>query len=229
MVQKEAGLMETAQLPPTIRKIIESRTGDAVFVVAPDYHIVYWDSQAEFFTGIKAEDALDKPCYEVVLGERESGERFCSWGCSVMRMSQEGRPVTSYDMQVSSPSGGKRWVNVSTLSLDDEDGTYIVHLMRDSQETHDTLDLARNLIRLSKKGDQKAAPLTGRRDLPALTARQLEMLSHLSEGKSVKEIRTELHLSEATVRNHIRSVLQALGAHSQLEALARARELGILK
>ena len=221
--------MATAQLPQTVQKIIESRTGDAVFVVAPDYRIAYWDSKSEFFTGIMAEDAVGKPCYDVVLGEREGGERFCSWGCSVMRMSQEGRPVTSYDMQVHSPSGGKRWVNVSTLSIDDEGGTYIVHLMRDAQKTHETLDMARNLIRLSKKNDVKASTLTERRDLPALTARQLEMLEHLSEGKSVKEIRTELHLSEATVRNHIRSVLQALGAHSQLEALARARDLGILR
>jgi DNA-binding NarL/FixJ family response regulator len=88
--------------------------------------------------------------------------------------------------------------------------------------------MARNLIQLSKKNDGNAPTLTQRRDLPALTARQLEMLEHLSEGKSVKEIRTELHLSEATVRNHVRSVLQALGVHSQLEALARAREIGIL-
>lgn len=221
--------MATAQLPQTVQKIIETRTGDAVFVVAPDYRIAYWDTRSEFFTGIMAEDAVGKHCYEVVLGEREGGERFCSWGCSVMRMSQEGRPVTSYDMQVRSPSGGKRWVNVSTLSIDDEGGTYIVHLMRDAQKTHETLDMARNLINLSKKNDVKATTLTERRDLPALTARQLEMLEHLSEGKSAKEIRTELHLSEATVRNHIRSVLQALGAHSQLEALARARDLGILK
>lgn len=220
--------METAQLPQTIQRIIESRTGDAVFVVAPDYHIAYWDSQAEFFTGIKDEDAVGKPCYEVVLGEREDGERFCSWGCSVMRMSQEGRPVTSYDMQVHSPSGGKRWVNVSTLSIDSEDGVYVVHLMRDSHGAHETLEMARDIIKLSKKNDGNATTPVDHRDLSALTARQLEMLEHLSEGKSVKEIKAELHLSEATVRNHIRSVLQALNAHSQLEALARARELGIL-
>lgn len=218
----------TAQLPQTIQKIVESRTGDAIFVVAPDYHIAYWDSQSEFFTGIKAEDAVGKPCYDVVLGEREDGERFCSWGCSVMRMSQEGRPVTSYDMQVHSPSGGKRWVNVSTLSIAAEDGVYIVHLMRDSQATHETLDMARDVIQLSKRKDRNASASLDHQDLPTLTARQLEMLEHLSEGKSVKEIKAELHLSEATVRNHIRSVLQALNAHSQLEALARAREFGIL-
>lgn len=220
--------MDTAQLPQTVQKVIEFRTGDAVFVVAPDYHIAYWDSQAEFFTGIKAGEAIGKPCYDVVIGEREGGERFCSWGCSVMRMSQEGRPVTSYDMQVRSPSGGKRWVSVSTLSLDSEDGAYVVHLMRDSQEAHETVEMARGLIQLHKKGERNTAVVPERKGLPALTARQLEMLTHLAEGKSVKEIKAELHLSEATVRNHIRSVLQALGAHSQLEALARARELGIL-
>jgi len=38
----------------------------------------------------------------------------------------------------------------------------------------------------------------------------------------------QLYLSEATVRNHVRSLLQALGAHSQLEVLAKAREMVIL-
>lgn len=68
----------------------------------------------------------------------------------------------------------------------------------------------------------------GPRDVPALTSRQLEVLQLLSEGKSVKEIGKELYISEATVRNHVRSLLQALGTHSQLEVLAKAREMGIL-
>ena len=33
----------------------------------------------------------------------------------------------------------------------------------------------------------------------------------------------ELHLSPETVRNHVRHVLQALGVHSRLEAVALAR------
>jgi DNA-binding NarL/FixJ family response regulator len=97
--------------------------------------------------------------------------------------------------------------------------------LRDSQGTHDTLEMARGLIQLSSKKDALAPD---RRDVPALTPRQLEVLKLLSEGKSVREIGKELYLSEATVRNHVRSLLQALGAHSQLEVLARAREIGIL-
>ena len=44
----------------------------------------------------------------------------------------------------------------------------------------------------------------------------------------MKEIGKDLYIPEATVRNHVLSLLQALGAHSQLEVLAKAREMGIL-
>jgi DNA-binding NarL/FixJ family response regulator len=49
-----------------------------------------------------------------------------------------------------------------------------------------------------------------------------------SEGKSAREIGQELYLSQAAVRNHISSLLQAFEAHSQLEALAKARGMGLL-
>jgi DNA-binding NarL/FixJ family response regulator len=54
------------------------------------------------------------------------------------------------------------------------------------------------------------------------------VLGLLAAGKNARDIGAELYLSQATVRNHIRALLQGLGAHSQLEALARAREFGLL-
>lgn len=197
-----------------------------MFVVAPDYSIAYWDEEAEFLTGSSAEEMLGRRCYEAVLGEREGGEPFCSHGCSVMRLAQVGRPISNYDMHVSTTSQG-RWVNVSILSVDSDDGPYLVHLLRDSQKTHDTIEMAQGLIQLTKK-DRKDASSPGRPDVPTLTPRQLEVLELLSRGKSARGIGRQLYLSETTVRNHIRALLQALGAHSQLEALARARELGVL-
>lgn len=208
---------------------METRTGDAVFVVGPDYRIVYWDSEAETLTGHLAGEMMGKACYEAVLGEREDGGPFCAQGCSIMHLAQAGRPVSSYDMRISTASGEKRWVNVSILSLKAEDGPYLIHLLRDTQGSHETLEMARGLIQLGRKGEPTTAPAApSRRDLPALTPRQIEVLNLLAAGKSAKEIGQQLYLSEATVRNHIRALLQALGAHSQLEALARARKLGLL-
>lgn len=61
-----------------------------------------------------------------------------------------------------------------------------------------------------------------------LTPRQLQVLRLLARGRSTDEIATQLHLSRETVRNHVRHVLRALDTHSRLEAVARARDLGIV-
>jgi len=226
---REASIAEpektNRELPEAVRALTEVRTGDAVYVVGPDYTIVHWDSQMESLSGVLSEDALGKPCYEAVMGEGEGGQPFCAHGCSVMHLAQEGRPVSSYEMRIRTRSGRRKWVSASNLTIKTEEGPYLVHLLRDSQGTHDTIKMARGLIQLSSKED---APAPRRRDIPALTPRQLEVLKFLSKGKSAKEIGSELYLSQATVRNHIRSLFQALGAHSQLDALAKAREVGLL-
>jgi PAS domain S-box-containing protein len=55
-----------------------------------------------------------------------------------------------------------------------------------------------------------------------LTPRQGQVLELLERGRSTAQIAEELHLSAETVRNHIRRVLRATGAHSRLEAVAIA-------
>ena len=55
-----------------------------------------------------------------------------------------------------------------------------------------------------------------------LTPRQAEVLELLERGLSTKEIAEELQLSTETVRNHVRHLLRAVGAHSRLEAVAIA-------
>jgi PAS domain S-box-containing protein len=56
-----------------------------------------------------------------------------------------------------------------------------------------------------------------------LTPRQAEVLRLLERGRTTAQIADELHLSRETVRNHVRHLLHAVGAHSRLEAVALAR------
>jgi len=58
---------------------------------------------------------------------------------------------------------------------------------------------------------------------PNLTPRQTEVLRLLEQGRSTRQIAGELHLTTATVRNHVRNLLQTLGVHSRIEAVAVAR------
>jgi len=60
---------------------------------------------------------------------------------------------------------------------------------------------------------------------PHLTPRQAEVLRLLEHGRSTAQIARELHLSQETVRNHVRHLLRALGVNSRLEAVAVARRL----
>jgi two-component system nitrate/nitrite response regulator NarL len=59
-----------------------------------------------------------------------------------------------------------------------------------------------------------------------LTARESDTLQALATGLSVRDIADEWVVSEATVRTHVRSVLNKLGTKSQLAAVAMAARHG---
>ena len=73
-----------------------------------------------------------------------------------------------------------------------------------------------------------AAPALRSTGEPLLTPRQLQILAMVAEGQSTESIAHELWLSVATVRNHVARTLRALDAHSRVEAIAKARRLGLL-
>jgi DNA-binding CsgD family transcriptional regulator len=61
-----------------------------------------------------------------------------------------------------------------------------------------------------------------------LTPRQRDVLRLLARGATTDQIARELHIARETVRNHVRAILAALGAHSRVEAIAAARAAGLL-
>jgi len=65
--------------------------------------------------------------------------------------------------------------------------------------------------------------------LESLTPREKEVLRLMAEGISSREIAARLGISYTTVRTHIRSVGSKLGVHSKLEAIVKARELGLIE
>ena len=76
-------------------------------------------------------------------------------------------------------------------------------------------------------GPGRAAPTEG---IDALTAREVQVLRLVSQGKQNKIIAEELSLSQHTVKLHIHHVIEKLGVHNRTEAavryLARAEAQG---
>ena len=60
-----------------------------------------------------------------------------------------------------------------------------------------------------------------------LTPREVEIIGLMTQGLSNKIIATRLDLRLNTVRNHVQRILNKLGAHSKLEAVATARRRGM--
>lgn len=63
---------------------------------------------------------------------------------------------------------------------------------------------------------------------PILTARQMEVMEQLAQGKSNQAIADELSITVKTVKAHISSILARLGVENRVQAIVRARELGLL-
>jgi LuxR family maltose regulon positive regulatory protein len=61
-----------------------------------------------------------------------------------------------------------------------------------------------------------------------LTDRELEVLRLLAAGKSNQRIAHDLFVAPDTVKKHVTHVLGKLGAANRTEAVARARELGLI-
>ena len=61
-----------------------------------------------------------------------------------------------------------------------------------------------------------------------LSARELDVLRRMAEGRSNKQIARDLEISEHTVKFHVNAVLGKLGAQSRTEAVVRATRAGLI-
>jgi ATP/maltotriose-dependent transcriptional regulator MalT len=61
-----------------------------------------------------------------------------------------------------------------------------------------------------------------------LSEREIEVLSLFASGKTNSEVAGDLFVSVGTVKSHAGNIYRKLGARNRAEALARARELGLI-
>jgi LuxR family maltose regulon positive regulatory protein len=64
--------------------------------------------------------------------------------------------------------------------------------------------------------------------LEQLSDREHQVLRLLNSSLSAAEIADELYIAVSTTRTHIKSIYQKLNVHSRLEAVERARDLGLI-
>lgn len=82
--------------------------------------------------------------------------------------------------------------------------------------------LARCLLRIA------GAPEPGEKNSFNLTPRELETLRLLSRGKSYAEIAGMMEVALTTVQSHIRNLYGKLEVHSQMQAVSKAKDSGLI-
>jgi len=101
------------------------------------------------------------------------------------------------------------------------------------EKTRAVSDLANSIRRAARdevlvERSQLVGLARGTVSAEALTPREGEVLVLVADGRSSKDIAGLLDLSLNSVRNHVQHLLVKLNAHSKLEAVAKARDRGLL-
>jgi GAF domain-containing protein/DNA-binding CsgD family transcriptional regulator len=73
----------------------------------------------------------------------------------------------------------------------------------------------------------KEATIVSAPSVSGLQPAQLTVLALLNDGLTVKEVAGSMFCSEANVRKHLKKINRVLGTRNQVQALARARHLGL--
>jgi transcriptional regulator EpsA len=75
---------------------------------------------------------------------------------------------------------------------------------------------------------REVIPLRPAREVSLLSARELEVIRWVHDGKSNGQIGVELRISPLTVKNHVQKILRKLKARNRTEAVAKGLALGLL-
>jgi DNA-binding CsgD family transcriptional regulator len=118
-----------------------------------------------------------------------------------------GAPSAELEVSVARPDGTRVRVAVNSVPLKDADGVVIGSF---------------GLVQVLGEVDPSSERA------PALSPRERETLMLLAAGCSTERMAQEMFISTETVRNHVKRVLRSLGASSRVEAVAKARRVGLI-
>ncbi|MDP9398386.1 MAG: response regulator transcription factor [Actinomycetota bacterium] len=102
------------------------------------------------------------------------------------------------------------------------------YLVKDASREELAASVGYALAASSRRNAGSVRPAAGG-TLPALTQREMQVLTGMSRGRSNAEIGRELYLSEDTVKTHARRLFRKLGAADRAQAVAVGFRWGLVR
>jgi PAS domain S-box-containing protein len=204
-------------------------TADPAFAVNAAGKICAWNRAAVELFGLSEAEALGVSCHEVVQCSDDK-DTLCSEQCVIEKAARDSSPLVNFDLRVKTKTG-RVWCNL-TILIAREAGSgerYAILIVR-PRELRKRLEQAlsefvRTQAKIGRDGSPKARmpPINF-----GLTAREVEFLKRMAKGHVTKAIASQLSISSATVNNHIKHLLTKLDAHTRLEAIRHAENVGVI-
>jgi len=207
-----------------------SGTADAALVVTVQGEICFWNAAAERLTGYKSEDVLTRTCDDVLQGKGALGTTACAGECSVQRRAVQTEAIPTFDLEITTRSGQRKWVSVTTLVFEDSrlHRRMLAHLLHDISDRKQIEQAFSRVLEVSKQvvtvGDATPRPSP----IDSLSEQEARILRLLAAAKNSSQIAAELDITLPTLRNHLHAINQKLRTHNRLEAVMHAIKRGLI-
>lgn len=212
-----------------VYKLLEG-TADAAFVVTLEGEICFWNHAAERLFGYNATEVLNKTCHGVLQGAGALGTAVCVGECSVQHCAAHGRPVPAFDLEVTTSSGKRMWVEISTIVFEDSrlHRRYIAHLAHDINERKQVERAFTRMLDLSKEVIAVGDGCADLAPVETLSEQEQRILKLFAQAKNSGQVAKQLHITLPTLRNHLHAINQKLRTHNRLEAVLHAMKRGLI-
>ena len=198
-------------------------TADAVFGIDENRNVRFWNKGCENLLGFSPQQAIGRPCAELLCGEDLQGNKVCGPDCPIAKFHDVQTPNCNFDLILKPGTGTPIMVNIgsyytSRLDQEDNNDAHVFHSMR-QVNCH---QLIQRLSNDSCNAEQK------NNRIHKLSKREYEILQLLPKGIVTVDMADQLDISPATVRNHVKNIFAKLDVHNRAEAVTYAMQNGMM-
>lgn len=208
-------------------------TADAAYTVTSTGEICSWNSAAVRLFGYAAPEVLQRNIDDLFEARDTLGTEALADGLEAATRQWDGASggITHFDLEVSTRSGERLWVNVSTIVFDNPRtgrrlfvrlARDITHRRRKERLFTDMVELAQQVVTLTDGGPVHAP-------VEALSDQERRILKLFADGNNPGAIARKLKISPQTLRNHLHHINRKLRTHNRLEAVTHAQRRGLIE
>ena len=209
------------------------QTAEAAYAVTVDGEICSWNAAAERLFGHQRGDVLGRSI-DAVLDARDSlGTHPLAGGLEAATRRWDGSSggIPNFDLDVRVGSGGRLWVNVSTIVFDNHrtGRRLFIRLAHDISHRRQKEDLFNAMVRSARNVVALAAEAFDQAPVESLSEQDRRILTLFDEGGNPTAIAGALDISAQTLRNHLHHINRKLRTHTRLEAVTHAQRRGLIE